>query len=262
MATYTELNERLGIRNRRKLGCNTYLRREDGTSDLTIRFHDTDVMVFGLNGSIKLDTGGWQTVTTKLRLNDHLPTGWQVFSDKGQWYVQWVHDYSPDDGWQRDERVRYSDGMIVTEGGKVVSRESDAAFAELDVRNAEIESKINAYVRGIDAVDIAVIMQEAVDTGVAGDCWYCTMQTQGGKTVGDAFGDTDHLEQHLDERYYMASLIMNAIKSRKFSQPSFIYSVWLADANRGNIRDLKASLRLYFRKKLIGHNVRLSRAEV
>lgn len=54
-----------------------------------VRYHDTDVVAFGRN-TIILDSGGWKTNTTKLRMNQasneyHL--GYQVFQLLGKWYV-------------------------------------------------------------------------------------------------------------------------------------------------------------------------------
>lgn len=57
----------------------------DGTR--RVRLHDTDVVTFAPNGVITLNSGGWQTMTSKDRMNQALPAGWSVFADRG-WFVR------------------------------------------------------------------------------------------------------------------------------------------------------------------------------
>lgn len=57
----------------------------DGTR--RIRLHDTDVVTIDKRGNITLDSGGWQTVTTKDRMNQVLPSGWAVYSNRG-WLIR------------------------------------------------------------------------------------------------------------------------------------------------------------------------------
>jgi len=60
-----------------------------------------------------------------------------------------------------------------------------------------------------------------------GDCWFCVMRTNvdendehvpmqpdaRGVTLGDASGDpADHLMQHIEDRYYVPSLAVNALR--------------------------------------------------
>lgn len=68
----------------------------DGTR--RVRLHDTDVVTFAPNGTITLDTGGWQTVTSKDRMNLVLPDGWSVYAHRG-WFVRTpAGDFSYADG--------------------------------------------------------------------------------------------------------------------------------------------------------------------
>lgn len=70
----------------KKVGNNTYAIRRDQNS-IAIRLHNTDILTFSANGSIKLNTGGWETVTTKSRMNEFLPEGYSVFQKSHVWYV-------------------------------------------------------------------------------------------------------------------------------------------------------------------------------
>jgi len=48
-----------------------------------IRLHDTDILQFLPDGSILIDTGGWNTPTTRDRINTYLPADWRVYTDRG-----------------------------------------------------------------------------------------------------------------------------------------------------------------------------------
>jgi hypothetical protein len=67
-----------------KLANNTYLRW--GDRHFAVRLHDTDVVTFHDDGTIELDTGGWDTVTTKQRMNACLRQ-YRVFQHAHVWYV-------------------------------------------------------------------------------------------------------------------------------------------------------------------------------
>lgn len=62
---------------------------DDGKTRVT--YHATDVVVFDAD-TIVLDTGGWFTVTTKLRMNQassQLGLGYRVYQRDGLWYVDY-----------------------------------------------------------------------------------------------------------------------------------------------------------------------------
>src|SRR6516162_6662753 len=76
----------------RKIAINTYLKRLDGKEGyvLAVLFHRTYILKFFPDGEIDIDTGGWNTVTTKARLNDYFPG--RVWSESGHLFCS--------NGWQ------------------------------------------------------------------------------------------------------------------------------------------------------------------
>lgn len=55
-------------------------------------YHRTAVVIVNADGSIRLDSGGWRTSTTKRAMNqasnqDEL--GFHVFAKGGEWFVTW-----------------------------------------------------------------------------------------------------------------------------------------------------------------------------
>src|SRR5260221_7675367 len=76
-----------------------------GTS-VAVRLHNTDIVTYAENGTVTLNTGGWKTVTTKVRINDYSP--FSVWSRKGCWFVN-----------INGKEFVFSDGMSITALGEV-----------------------------------------------------------------------------------------------------------------------------------------------
>jgi hypothetical protein len=100
----------LGGRSSRKLAHNTYLIR-DGSA-VVVRFHATEVATMAA-GAIRLNSGGWRTVTTKERLGRVLPLGWSVYSDRREWYLSRHANGSPAARWP------FADGITIGADGAV-----------------------------------------------------------------------------------------------------------------------------------------------
>lgn len=72
-------------RTSRKIGNNTRAYIEyDGS--VSIELHSTKVVVLYPNGLVKLQTGGWQTSTTKDRINQYSPV--RVYQRNYEWFVK------------------------------------------------------------------------------------------------------------------------------------------------------------------------------
>lgn len=69
----------------RKIANNTWLERR-GDHEIAVRLHGTDVVTFHDDGSVTFRTGGWNTSTTRARLNAYAPAGAQFFTRKGRMY--------------------------------------------------------------------------------------------------------------------------------------------------------------------------------
>ena len=99
---YAEADEILGspavnrLGKELKIAHNTTIRRVDSDT-IAIRLHDTDVITFhdglpsghgsGWIGWTVVNSGGWQTVTTKERINRYLPEGWRLHQKDFVWYL-------------------------------------------------------------------------------------------------------------------------------------------------------------------------------
>ena len=88
---------------------NTFVEYNESTNCSTVVLHRTAIAVYDHNTqALKLNTGGWHTVTTKSRLNailQGLISGASVFQKNFDWYLSYnnvTHDFN--------------DGMILCNG--------------------------------------------------------------------------------------------------------------------------------------------------
>ncbi len=90
---YHHASDILSKRDRLKLGHNTWLERvppmgapsQQGKESFQIVYHQTPVVTYYADGTIFLNTGGWDTVTTRQRLGHYLsPHGFSCHRIKGR----------------------------------------------------------------------------------------------------------------------------------------------------------------------------------
>ena len=103
MLTYSQARSRLGNRQKVKLENNTYLEPLDANT-VAVRLHKTNIVLIHANGTYTLNTGGWDSVTTKDRMNRYSPV--RLYSENKVWKVG---------------DVGYKDGMVIDGTGAVVS---------------------------------------------------------------------------------------------------------------------------------------------
>ena len=70
---------------KKRLGGNKLLVRAG--EDIHLRYHQTNVLTFRPNGTVTLNNGGWDTITTKRAMNDYLGDKLNIWSLGGEWYV-------------------------------------------------------------------------------------------------------------------------------------------------------------------------------
>lgn len=106
MLTYEQGVETLGKRQSKKLGNNTYLERV-GPDCLGVKLHGTYVVRICSDGSYVLHTGGWQTSTTKDRINSYSPA--RVYQSKREWFLSVGEEGG---------KCKFEDGIRVDRSGK------------------------------------------------------------------------------------------------------------------------------------------------
>jgi hypothetical protein len=94
----------------RKVANNTVERiLADGTR--IIRLHLTDIVTIYSNGTIEVNSDGYQTSTTKDRINTYIGPQWSLFQERGKWLL-----YRRADG----TKHTYMDGTKLLPDGTLV----------------------------------------------------------------------------------------------------------------------------------------------
>ena len=91
---------------------NTFVSYNESTNCSTVVLHRTAIATYDHNTSaLKLNTGGWHSVTTKSRLNailSELKCGFRVFQKNFDWYLS-----------TNNQTVDFWDNMILVNGDVV-----------------------------------------------------------------------------------------------------------------------------------------------
>lgn len=196
---YTKANSLLQGRNAnsRKIGNNTYLIRRD--SYIAIKLHNTEIIQY-YPDKIVLNTGGWNTVTTKARMNEYLDN-FSIWQEKSRWYI---HSYG------EQNKIPYYDGIELSYNGSILSNHVEELIS--DKQEKALKKYASDY--------ITALFNNQVPFPSNGDCLFCSasLRTNEGKTLGEASRDTKHLLSHFKEKYYVPSILYRAVETFPVSQ--------------------------------------------
>ena len=165
-----------------KLVARNTLRYMDAEGVEYTRFHDTDIIIRHVDGSISVDTGGWNTMTTRARLNEFLPRH-RFYTGSGQLYI---------DGKPMNQRAQINpDGSVWTD----VDRGADSYDS--------VRKHVDRYIKKL--------CKDGVPDGSNGDPWVIADRETGKYAphlVLDWLGYTDSEA----EPYVFQTFIWNALK--------------------------------------------------
>jgi hypothetical protein len=100
---FCRLDSLLGSKQAATVGNNTIVHRTGRYCDIALNLHGTDVVTVSSSGDITLDSGGWQTTTTRERMNQLLQCiGFRIYQKRWQWYLS-----------GRGSDTPYSDGFVI-----------------------------------------------------------------------------------------------------------------------------------------------------
>ena len=94
--------------------CRNTLEYTDSRGARVIMFHKTAILTFPQKGGFKIDTGGWNTVTTRDRLNKFLPEPWRVHTKKGYLHLRNYDEATPKVLFTRTIQVK-PDGTVCSD---------------------------------------------------------------------------------------------------------------------------------------------------
>lgn len=229
--SFSEAAALLGGRESRKVANHTYVQRRG--ANIAVLLHSTDVVTYHADGTATLDATGYHTVTTKDRINTYSRA--RIHSERGVWLVAGA-----------GALYVFEDGMRVDSDGRPVKGKlPEKAYAKRE----KLAKLVKAYIDGF----CAKVAADKRFPDSAGDCFFCQLRVvskdaETGESLGELQGDTDHLLNHLREKYYMSSLVANAVRVVGH-KPAYL-GLLAADASVGRTNDLRRVLRSYFRKAL------------
>lgn len=180
--------------------------------DYAVRLHNTDIVTIHPDDTYTLNTGGWNTVTTKDRINKYAPG--YVTQRQGIWYLT--------DG------SLFEDGVVIDAQGHALSSTGDPEALEKAKR--EVDRLVREYIKGF----VADIKENGLQDPSGGDCWCCA--------DSDPMG-LDHYFSHFEEKYYVSRLLWLALQRR--GNPGFVWSMIQKGSPDIAIHDLRA----YFRTR-------------
>ena len=252
----------LGARASRVIGNNTILSR-DAEGGFAVSYHGHEIVRINKRGDMRLDSCGFQTMTTKERFNSLMPSGFYILQKDRVWYLTGPNVGKRTIGAKDDGLVIFQDGMVITAKGEVRGGIKPGTSRD----PIRVQKQITKYVDGFTK---AFFAGEVEPPGM-GDCWMCSMVvskggkddgTAGGadvgKSLGEATGDKDHILGHIKENYFVPSLMLRACKAFPVSPyvGSMIHGIWaktepsLAGREEWAVKQLKSSLRKYVQREL------------
>jgi hypothetical protein len=219
-------------KNDRPLENNTRLIRHNN-GEIAVRLHNTDVVIYNQRGRIRLNSGGWRTVTTKDRINRYSPVN--VYSNRGVWFVN-------------SDITEFYDGLVVDNAGSLLTapRWSDKTL------RTKMLNRIKRYVDGY-----MTKLNSGLPLPGSGDCWDCYFidKNNDNRSLGD-ISKSDHVKSHLEERYYVPSLLINALREKGYRYPEIIAGIH-GDMMGGSSQQdasCRLALRQYLKRRLMPDN--------
>lgn len=170
--------------------------------DRVIRYHDTDILTFRAEGGIVLNTGGFNTNTTRDRMNEYLAAAGirvTIFTDHSLPYLYNGNGFCWSD---KKNAFLLADGMVIDYKGKVIGALSNRAAVE--AANRSLKKRISKFVKQID--------EGPLRPGPA-DCLDCQHEIE----------DHTHLWSHISEGYLPGRLIYNAMEEAGYTNVDIHY---------------------------------------
>jgi hypothetical protein len=211
--------------------------RNDGA--IVYRLHHTDILVVYLDGTFQISSGGWKTITTKDRINQFMPAGWSVFSDRGIWYVR-----------RRDgqDKVPFYEDMHLPEA---LDKQNRGVNQSLVNGQLALKKRIDAFVKK------TIVKGKPIPLPSQGDCFYCLMFNAEKPVPVGSYGyatqnpepqDNSHLLSHIDEGYMHGSLIVNAMRFAGYRDAGI--ALWLNMPGDRGYATIRRAVRRYLGRKL------------
>jgi hypothetical protein len=164
-----------------------------------IKLHNTVIIEYTKQGTIRLNTNGWKTVTTRERMN-RFQDKFSIFSEKFIWFLVYEDTYLYKDG-----MTLFPNGDVMLPNGKIAK-----PFNKNDLKRMKsLKRKVNVYCDKF----IDKFFNHQIPQPSGADCWHCCFfDSKTGKSWGDLSHNSNHILNHIQQKYFVPSLLNNAIQ--------------------------------------------------
>ena len=222
----------------KKIDHNTYLRKEE--NDFLVKLHNTDIIRISQKNVYTVNTGGWQTPTTKDRLNNYLPI--RLFQEKHIWYYVGPNPDTIYFDWK--DKKPFFEGLQCNLNGKVLNPPNQSKTEKEKAKRKKLDKMIKTYIQGF----IEDIKKNGLGEPSNGDCFGCLMVSadkgiiRGEMHKNEVMG-FDHYISHFKEKYFVRSLLWKAIQERGYMNPAVIWQIGCIDHH------FKRTLQWFFNRR-------------
>lgn len=202
-----------------------------------VKLHRTIVVKYYRNGRVQFNSDGWRTVTTRDRMNCYAPrANWneeskkfeglvvRVYTEKRIMYM--VTSIGSTSMWNdpNAKKYIYEDNMIIYPDGRVVNQDGDPIQPDDKDREKAARKELN-QIKGYVSKFISKFINQDIGNPGPGDCWYCMshipnsgippIDTITPDGIKPGFDETHHIKSHIEESYFVPSLLYNALESQR-----------------------------------------------
>jgi hypothetical protein len=211
---YEKLNSYLGEKSERPApksnGKTTRVIRGEENDWIGIKLHRTIVIKHFKDGSIELNSGGWNTRTTRDKINTYSPPEISVYTKNNIMYL-------------RHKSIDYifEDKMCIKTDGSIFNQYDEKINPSSLIKKEKTARKELKQIKEYCKAFADIVISQKLENPGPGDCWCClshvsnsdvpTIQTlhANGK-VTDGFDEKNHIKNHIKAKYYVPSLFLNA----------------------------------------------------
>ena len=214
--TYSDVDKLLTGRcaRQRKVANNTWLYRDKDYYNqdqeyIALKLHYTDIVWWYPNGNVSIFMAGWNTITTRQRINACLPFGYYAGNQYNGTFLfglNYSYYFNNLDCWH------FRDGITITRRGTV---KDGKPF--LSTSQQETAKQLRTLVE-----TIPYNMQLPQHT----DCWFCYILNEKNQPLGDVVRNKTHIKEHVNSGVLSSSLVRNALLYRHASDNLRILAEW------------------------------------
>jgi hypothetical protein len=229
---YESLSNRLNLpikKDQKKMGNNRYLRREG--DNIVFRLHNTDLVTITPEGVITLRYEGWATMVTCRSFEEILP--YRFSCKDGLILLYKLNEEGLGNDGYYSNPFTIQDGTLILPDGTIENAAPSSLVGDMAAKKKAILKYAEKF------ADAFILRQVPLPSG--GCCFDCQF----------GFNGTEHLDSHLEEEYFVPSLLARAVENAPSYYREMVWRYW-GDTGDGWWDQVWESVRNYVAKFVLG----------